>query len=272
MKELYSIGEVAKIMDVSVQTLRYYGSIDLLKPIFINPATGYRYFSVNQFHLLDRIKYLQKLGLSLEEIREVLVNNDINKLTVALDTKEKEYIQKIQDLKDTLHRVEWYKNYFGYSPESGGGEQAYTRYYDKRHIVAAKVEKNEPKEDYHIRLNVLRYSDPLKDLKYMRQFYLVLEYDSFLKGQIDPLYLGMSVFKPPFTDNPNIIEIPAGNYFCFNAQILTDNWDPSIAEEFFKCYNDKPTYVFASEYENDLHEYSQCYYQVQILINEVNPD
>lgn len=272
MKELYSIGEVAKIMDVSVQTLRYYGSINLLKPIFINPVTGYRYFSVNQFHLLDRIKYLQKLGLSLEEIRDVLVNNDIHKLKVSLDTKEKEYIQKIRDLEDTLRRIEWYKNYFGYSSDKGGEEQAYTRYHDKRYMVAAKVIKNEPKEDFHLRLNMLRHSDPLKNLKYMRQFAYVLEYDSFLNAQIDPIYLGMFIFKPQVTDNVNIIEIPAGNYFCFNAQILTDNWNPDIAAEFFSFYKEKPSYVLASEYENDLHDYSQCYYQVQILINDGDSD
>ena len=40
MKDLYSIGEVAKIMGVSIQTLRYYSSINLLQPKYTNPATG----------------------------------------------------------------------------------------------------------------------------------------------------------------------------------------------------------------------------------------
>jgi len=84
LKDLYSIGEVAKIMGVSIQTLRYYNSIDLLQPEYTNPATGYRYYSVNQLHFIDRIKYLQKLGLSLDEIKSVIGNNDIKKLVKGL--------------------------------------------------------------------------------------------------------------------------------------------------------------------------------------------
>ncbi len=43
MKKNYTIGEVSKIMGISTQTLRYYSSIDLLKPAYVNPDTGYRY-------------------------------------------------------------------------------------------------------------------------------------------------------------------------------------------------------------------------------------
>ena len=56
MKELYSIGEVSEIMGVSVQTLRYYSNINLILPKYVNPSTGYRYYSVDQFHFIDRIK------------------------------------------------------------------------------------------------------------------------------------------------------------------------------------------------------------------------
>ena len=41
------------------------GAWHLLQPKYTNPATGYRYYYVNQLHFIDRIKYLQKLGLSL---------------------------------------------------------------------------------------------------------------------------------------------------------------------------------------------------------------
>ena len=89
MKDLYSIGEVAKIMGISIQTLRYYSSIDLLKPAYINPSTGYRYYSYDQFHLIDRIKYLQKFGLSLEEISKILASNDTKTLLENLEQRKK---------------------------------------------------------------------------------------------------------------------------------------------------------------------------------------
>ena len=72
MKEYYSIGETAKLLGVSTQTLRYYDRENILKPVHINDQTGYRYYSYTQFHIIDRIKYLQGFGLSLEEIGAII--------------------------------------------------------------------------------------------------------------------------------------------------------------------------------------------------------
>jgi len=62
MENLYPIGKVAKIMGVSVQTLRYYGNIGLIEPAQINPTTGYRYYSVDQLHFIDRINTCKSSG------------------------------------------------------------------------------------------------------------------------------------------------------------------------------------------------------------------
>ena len=55
MKKLLSIGEVSRINDVPVKTLRYYDEIDLLKPYYINEETGYPYYSYEQFYVIDAI-------------------------------------------------------------------------------------------------------------------------------------------------------------------------------------------------------------------------
>ena len=47
-ENLYSIGEAAEILGISVQTLRYYDKIKLLEPAYTNPNTGYRYYSYIQ--------------------------------------------------------------------------------------------------------------------------------------------------------------------------------------------------------------------------------
>lgn len=61
MKRLYSIGETAKLMGISVQTLRNYSNLSILRPYYINEQTGYRYFTFEQFHYIDRIRYLRTL-------------------------------------------------------------------------------------------------------------------------------------------------------------------------------------------------------------------
>ena len=55
MENLLSIGEVAKIRNVNVQSLRYYEKLGILIPAYINPDTGYRYYSLEQIMILDTI-------------------------------------------------------------------------------------------------------------------------------------------------------------------------------------------------------------------------
>ena len=56
MNKLYTIGETAKLLGVSPRTLRYYDEINLIKPTYIDEDTGYRYYTFEKFHYIDRIK------------------------------------------------------------------------------------------------------------------------------------------------------------------------------------------------------------------------
>ena len=67
MKNLFSIGEVARLFDINVKTLRYYDETGLLKPEKVNPKTGYRYYSTRQFERLNTIMYLKALQVPLSE-------------------------------------------------------------------------------------------------------------------------------------------------------------------------------------------------------------
>lgn len=105
MKEkYYSIGEMAKLMNVSIQTLRYYDKIDLLKPAFIDPSSNYRYYSESQLYFLDLIKSLKYLGTPLTEIKQVQ-NFTIKELAEFLSEQEQvieSQIQRLQEVKYTL--------------------------------------------------------------------------------------------------------------------------------------------------------------------------
>ena len=265
MKDLYSIGEVAKIMGISIQTLRYYSSIDLLKPAYINPSTGYRYYSYDQFHLIDRIKYLQKFGLSLEEISKILASNDTKTLLENLEQRKTECQKEISRLNDVIDSIEWYKQYFTYVDDQNVSSNGYSLHLGKRYLVAAKVKDGEPKEDFPVRLNQIKNSEQFRNLQYMRQFSCILDYDSLLENKLKYHYLGMFIKEAPSFTSESILEIPEGDYFCFKARILSEGWNPYSVKLFF-ADKPKPTLVLANEYENSLYEYSRCVYEVQILI------
>jgi len=72
MKDFFSIGEFGELFGVDVQTLRYYDSIDLLVPAHRDANTGYRSYKFDQVYQFASIRYLRRLGYSLQQIRQYL--------------------------------------------------------------------------------------------------------------------------------------------------------------------------------------------------------
>lgn len=88
MKEgLISIGKMAKMNRISIPTLRLYDERGLLKPRYIDPETGYRYYDINQNARLDVIVYMKELGMSLAEIEQALQKEDITIIEELLAQK-----------------------------------------------------------------------------------------------------------------------------------------------------------------------------------------
>lgn len=69
---MFRIGEFSQIARVSGRLLRYYDGIGLLRPVRIDPATGYRYYSADQLPRLNSILALKDLGLSLDQIAKMV--------------------------------------------------------------------------------------------------------------------------------------------------------------------------------------------------------
>src|SRR5580658_789301 len=71
---MFQIGEFAQIAQVSGRQLRYYDQLGLLRPVQVDPESGYRYYSVRQLPRLNRILALKDLGLTLDQIGALLEN------------------------------------------------------------------------------------------------------------------------------------------------------------------------------------------------------
>ena len=57
MQETFlKIGEMAELNHVSTQTLRLYAKNKLLEPQYLDPDTGYRYYTLEQCAKLDLIR------------------------------------------------------------------------------------------------------------------------------------------------------------------------------------------------------------------------
>ena len=92
---LFSIGEMAQFNHVSIPTLRLYDKMNLLKPAYVDPETGYRYYSIHQNARLDMIAYMKELGMSLAEISQVLATEDLAQIEVILTRKNEQIHQQL---------------------------------------------------------------------------------------------------------------------------------------------------------------------------------
>lgn len=94
-EQYYSIGKASKICDVSARMLRYYEEIGLITPDRISEKSGYRYYTISTMRDVQAIRYLAAQGFSLEEIRQALINDDLEMLQAFFMEKIKETETKI---------------------------------------------------------------------------------------------------------------------------------------------------------------------------------
>lgn len=98
----YSSGEFARMAHISVRTVRYYDKQNILKPSYVNES-GARFYSDRDFVRLQQIMLLKYLGFSLEDIRELLIEDmDSHFLRNSLELQRK----LIQDRIEQLQMVE----------------------------------------------------------------------------------------------------------------------------------------------------------------------
>jgi DNA-binding transcriptional MerR regulator len=69
---MFSIGDFARLGRVSVRMLRHYDALGLLRPARVDPATGHRRYEAAQLSRLNRLLALKDLGLSLQQVKQVL--------------------------------------------------------------------------------------------------------------------------------------------------------------------------------------------------------
>lgn len=125
-----SIGEMAKINNISVPTLRFYDSVGLLRPCYTDPNTRYRYYDIRQNARLDMIQYMKELGMELKEIQEVLASEDLRKIEAILIKKREQTIAEIEQRKvqrDAIDRAIESMERYRKSPKRGTFTLEYIR-------------------------------------------------------------------------------------------------------------------------------------------------
>lgn len=120
---LYTIGEMAKRLEVAPSTLRYYDKEGLL-PFVERSVGGVRMFKDSDFEWLRVIECLKKTGMSLADIKHFIELSMQGDSTVnerlALIVKQKEAVKsQINNLKQMLKFLEFKEWYYQTAKQAG---------------------------------------------------------------------------------------------------------------------------------------------------------
>ena len=89
---LLKIGEVADFFQISVKAVRIYEKKGIIAPAYVDPESGYRYYTPDQLHQMAALLELKALGFSLDEIKDVMVGESSKEaLYKAMEEKRRNW-------------------------------------------------------------------------------------------------------------------------------------------------------------------------------------
>lgn len=92
---MYRIGEFSILAKTTIKTLRYYEKEKILFPSFVD-HNGYRYYETKQLLELAKIVSLRQVGLSIDEIRQVLNGKNFEEALLNRKTKIENELNEYQ--------------------------------------------------------------------------------------------------------------------------------------------------------------------------------
>ncbi len=111
---MYSIGEISKMFQLPISTLRYYDKEGLFP--HLKRVNGVRQFSESEIETLRVIDCLKKSGLEIKEIKEYmslcsLGNKTLKQRKAIFEKQKEEVLQEMENLQKVLSMLNykcWY--------------------------------------------------------------------------------------------------------------------------------------------------------------------
>ncbi len=101
---MIKIGDFSKLARVSIKALRYYDEMGLLKPIYIDRDTSYRYYKTEQLYELSKIIVLKQLGVPLSDIKAMLLGKS---LALILEKRKQSATLELESIKQQITHINY---------------------------------------------------------------------------------------------------------------------------------------------------------------------
>lgn len=269
MQNLFSIGEVSKIKNISIKALRYYHKMGILIPKYIDETTGYRYYSIDQFIHIDIIKGGREIGTSIAELQEIFKANDINKLLQFLNKKRVQAEENICKMQEIIKNIDMINESVEYSKKVVQSNEIEIRHFEKRYIVVAPCKESGSLKE------LLYYSD-LDKVITENNIDINMEkgiiYNFKENGEIEPMYVFNGIKNNiDISLYEHTLVLPKGDYLVssYNKDNEKDRIDKVI--KYAKAHCLKIHSFLELELFDDLFNIETYSCQLQLLVDNNLP-
>lgn len=214
-----TIGQMAKLNNVTEQTLRLYDKMGLLVPNSRDEENGYRIYDIKQSAKLDMIQYMKSLGMKLKDIKEQFDTMHIPSIKKILTQKENQIDEEIHKLKyqrraveRTIESLERYEN----APQDG---VILLEYIERRTMYSIDSKVNIYNHEIDTYEKILRdFKEKLIE-NHLPQIYFcnagtILRKENLMQHQFISTEIFVFVDNDFVADDRLITKIPANNFLC----------------------------------------------------------
>ena len=261
MENYYSIGEASAKTGLTIETLRHYDRILLVKPAKKDPWTGYRYYSKDDIIRLNTIQALRCMDLSLKEIKTCLEYDNLKQVSAFLKQAEAKADKKMEKLLRAKEKIHLARQQYEQTAEhyEGPVNAYFLQQFEKRIIMIS---------------DTLKY--PSLDVlwSYLRHFYGQIPEQDRKQYQFEDL-AGIFLAKgktrmfavcSQYPEDARLRELPAGTYLCGECtEADRDQVLEKMLEKVERQTRKKPEYVLQMVMINGILQWK---YQLQIYCGE----
>ena len=252
MKKYFMIKEFAKLRNVHINSILYYEKLGLLKPSYVNPQTGYRYYEAEQLPVLDTIIMCTKLGIPLKEMKNYINEDDTLNFQELLGYGQKIATKKMEEIQTNLFMIERSLNLVKDNRE-GKQNKIYRRRVEKRTVIISDF--------FETPGDICVVEEATKNLYEKAQEYefIPLLPSGIILHYADENKIRYCIFLEVVSNveaHPEIIVLPEGEFSCAKVELSASsklvsevtnylNWEKSMTIVIQNMYSEK--YNFGSK-------------------------
>ena len=256
--ELLSIGELAKITGVNIKSLRYYEQIGVLLPVYVNPSSGYRYYSLAQVSAVELIQACVEIGIPLKELHRFGDSKSSIDYLSFLAYSEELMKQKIDALQQNLKGMQALKEEVELLKKYRHSKNQHIRKMNEKYLYVFPYQPTDNKKTLYTEAAKLFERsleggyEPLYDFGFLYEF----------TGENIQQYMFLEIM-PTTNVCENIKVLPSGQYAC---RFTPKNYGENLPELFPEIFSKKGK-VLAIEAEAATGTLEEIIYEARVFID-----